>query len=271
MANWSSADNRYFVFLRVMLIVNFVGLFLAPVWVFAYLSDPRPTRYLGLRNAPPHFFIVGIIAMVAAVPMVEYLGFLNQNINFPDNVEGWMKTTEKQAQQQVRMLLKTGSVPDLLLNLIMIAGFAGVSEELFFRGVLQRLLIWGFKNVWAGIVLAAFVFSALHLQFYGFFPRFLLGVLLGAIYWYSGSIWPAIVAHFFYDAILIVLAYFNPQMLAEEQAPLFPAAPMGVMAALSALVTAASVFYMYKKSKADKRRFMQERSLNEPQSFTFEQ
>jgi membrane protease YdiL (CAAX protease family) len=251
MANWDSADSRYALFLRIMLVVQFAGLFLVPVLVFAYLSDPRPAQYLGLRPTAPLFFIAGILVMVVSIPLVEYLGALNQKIRFPAGMEGWMKSAEKEAQQQIGLLLKQRSVSNLLLNIIMIAGFAGIGEELFFRGVLQRLFIWGFKNVWVGILLSAFLFSALHMQFYGFFPRFLLGILLGVLYWYSGSIWPAIAAHFFYDALLIVLAYFNPQMITEEQSSLIAPSLQGAFAVLSAVLTAALVWYMRKNSRTD--------------------
>lgn len=267
---WTGTDPRYAGFLRVMLAVQFVGLFVVPVLVFAYLSDPAPARYLGLRPASLSFFIAGILLLVAAIPLVEYLGFLNQKVAFPRSVEGWMKSTEREAQQQIGMLLRGKSLSNLVLNIIMIAGFAGIGEELFFRGVVQRLAIWGFKNVWVGIVVTAFLFSALHLQFYGFFPRLLLGIFLGAIYWYSGSLWPAILAHFFYDALLITLAYFNPSMISEKQTSIIPSSSMIVMALLSVALSAGLLFYMRKKSTASLERFQQERDLDEPQSFTFE-
>ena len=270
-SKWNATDPRYGAFLRLMLTVQFVGLFVVPVLVFAYLSDPRPARYLGLRKTTPLFFGLGILAMVAAIPLVEYLGFLNQKIAFPSGIEGWMKRTEQEAQQQIGLLLKGRSVSQLLLNIFMIAGFAGIGEELFFRGVLQRLAIWAFKNVWIGIIVTAFLFSALHLQFYGFFPRFLLGILLGAIYWYSGSLWPAMLAHFFYDALLITLAYFNPSMIAEQQTSIIPTSSMAVLAIVSLAATTGLVLFMRKLSTSSEAGFQQERSLDAPQSFTFDQ
>jgi uncharacterized protein len=137
--------------------------------------------------------------------------------------------------------------------------------------VLQRLFIWGFKNVWVGIILAAFLFSALHLQFYGFFPRFVLGLLLGAIYWYSGSLWPAIAAHFIYDATLIVMAYFDPSMISEEQTSIIPSSAMMVSGVLSAVVTAGLLWYMRRKSTANAVAFQRERKLDDAPPLTFEQ
>ena len=116
-----------------------------------------------------------------------------------------MKASEESAAKQIEFMLKRNTVQDLLLNLVLVAVFAGVGEELFFRGVLQRLFIKLFKNPWAGILVTAFIFSAIHFQFYGFIPRFILGILLGLIYWYSGSLWPAIIAHFAYDAFAVIM------------------------------------------------------------------
>jgi membrane protease YdiL (CAAX protease family) len=92
---------------------------------------------------------------------------------------------------------------------------AGVGEELLFRGLIQRILVRKYGR-WTGIVIAAILFSAMHMQFYGFFPRFLLGVVLGILFAYSGSLWVAILAHFFYDAMLITAAYVNPDLLEAE-------------------------------------------------------
>ena len=154
--------------------------------------------------------------MIIAIPLVNFLGELNNLVHFPKAVEGWMKRSEAEAAKTVQALLSKHTIKDLILNLICIAGLAAVGEELLFRGMIQRLLIKMFRTPWPGIIITAFLFSAMHMQFYGFLPRFLLGILLGAIYWYSGSLWTVILAHFVYDGLLIVLVYFNPAMLNDK-------------------------------------------------------
>jgi membrane protease YdiL (CAAX protease family) len=155
--------------------------------------------------------------MIVALPLVNWLGELNKNVQFPNGLEDWMKSSEEEAAKTVKALLSKQTIQDLVLNVICIAGLAAVGEELLFRGMVQRLLIKMFRTPWPGIIIAAFLFSAMHMQFYGFLPRFMLGILLGAIYWYSGSLWIAMLAHFVYDGVLIVLVYFNPEMLKDEQ------------------------------------------------------
>jgi membrane protease YdiL (CAAX protease family) len=132
------------------------------------------------------------------------------------------------------------------MNLLFVAVFAGVGEEFFFRGVLQRIFIRLLKNPVAGILVTAFVFSAIHFQFYGFIPRFILGVLLGMVYWYSGSLWPAILAHVVYDGFAVVAIYFNPS-LADQDVTL-PIGNQVIAGIISAIATGILVYLMKKKS-----------------------
>src|SRR5207248_7937312 len=158
-----------------------------------------PLQYIGLK--PPNkylFLILAIAIMIIAIPLVEYTGILNQQMTFGGTTQKWMKSMEEDAAKQIQFMLHKHTPSELILNLIFISLFAGIGEELFFRGILQRLFIRAFKNPWAGIIVTALIFSGFHLQFFGFVPRFLLGILLGLIYWYSGSLWAAIAAHFTY-------------------------------------------------------------------------
>jgi membrane protease YdiL (CAAX protease family) len=218
-SKWDFTKPGIINFIRGMQIVQFIGLFLVPSFVCARLFSTDSKKYLGLKKPSNNFyFIVAVVAMIVAIPLVNWLGELNKNFQFPEGMEDWMKSSEEEAANTVKALLSKHTIKDLLINIICIAGLAAVGEELLFRGVAQRLLIKMFRTPWPGIIIAAFLFSAMHMQFYGFLPRFALGILLGGVYWYSGSLWTAIIAHFVYDALLIVLVYFNPEMLNDDQA-----------------------------------------------------
>ena len=101
------------------------------------------------------------------------------------------------------------------------------------------------RNPWMGIILTAAIFSGIHFQFYGFLPRLFLGVVLGAIYWYSGSLWVAILAHFLYDAAVIVLVYFNPQMLVDADATLIKGQDLALL--LGGMVSLAVTFVIFQQ------------------------
>jgi membrane protease YdiL (CAAX protease family) len=203
-------------FLRGMQFVQFIGLFVLPAWICSQLFSYEPNRFLGFQ-APnlSQFWFSSSLIMIILLPFTQLVGELNQRIIFPGGMKEWMQSQEKSAEQTVKALLSAQSLNDLLLNLFFVAVLAGVGEELLFRGLIQRILVRKYGR-WTGIVIAAILFSAMHMQFYGFFPRFLLGVVLGILFAYSGSLWVAILAHFFYDAMLITAAYVNPDLLEAE-------------------------------------------------------
>ena len=214
---WDYSNPSLLSFLRGMLVIQFFALYIIPVFLFARFCDSKPMQYLGLTSSKSLYILLGVIALIVALPFVDWTGTINNGLIPETTALGkWMKATEESAAKQIGFMLKRNTVQDLFLNLVLVAVFAGVGEELFFRGVLQRLFIKLFKSPWAGILVTAFIFSAIHLQFYGFIPRFILGILLGLIYWYSGSLWPAIIAHFAYDAFAVIMIWFNPALADQE-------------------------------------------------------
>ena len=207
-SKWDNANPKMLTYVRGMLLLQFFGLFVIPTLLFAYFSDPKPLQYIGIKKPiKPVYWILGIASLIIAIPLVEYTGLLNRDVNF-GGAQKWMQSMEDEALKQIKFMLAKRTISELITNIIFISLFAGVGEELFFRGVLQRLFIKAFKNPWLGIIVTAFLFSALHIQFFGFIPRFLLGILLGAMYWYSGSLLTAIVAHFAYDAFFYNMGIF---------------------------------------------------------------
>ncbi len=234
-------------YIRGLQVAQFFGLFLVPSLLCAWLFSTNSRKYLGLNK--PHglsHWVIGIMVMILAIPFVQWLGEINQAIQFPSGMAKWMRAKEDSANKTVMALLTRRTPVDLVLNLVLIAGLAAVGEELLFRGVAQRLLIRLFKSPWPGIIVAAFIFSALHMQFYGFLPRFVLGILLGAVYWYSGSLWTAILAHFVYDALLIVMAYFNPTLVNAENT--VKMSSIALTAAFSFILVSLAVNWMIKHS-----------------------
>ena len=246
-SKWDYKSPTLLTVIRGMQIIQFVSLFLIPSFLCAWFFSTDSKKYLGLKKpSNMGYFLVAAGVLLLSLPLVSFLGELNRNVQFPSGIANWMKEQEAEAAKTIKALLSKHTIKDLILNIICIAGLAAVGEELLFRGVAQRLLIKLFKSPWAGIIISAFLFSAMHMQFYGFLPRFVLGILLGAIYWYSGSLWTAILAHFVYDAALIILVYFNPESLNDENSLNLSNIALG--AAISAALVVFLVIWMKKKS-----------------------
>jgi len=243
-SKWN-ANPKMIIFIRGMLILQFLGLFVIPSILF---SLPRPFDYLKLKQPiKPIYWILGIVSLIVAIPLVEYTGLLNRQINFGP-LQQWVQSMEDDAMEQIKFMLGKRNTSELVMNIIFISLFAGIGEELFFRGVLQRLFIKATKKPWAGIIITAFFFSAMHLQFFGFIPRFLMGILLGTVYWYSGSLIVTMAAHFFYDALIIVLAYFNPEMLENNEVAMFSGLSLIFTTLISAALVGLCIWFMKKNS-----------------------
>jgi len=192
-------------------VVQSIGLFIVPPFLLAWLFHGKIAEYLYLkRNATSTSIFLVAVLVVFALPLINFIGEWNTRMEFPEflaGMERWMKNAEENAAELTEAFLKVETTGGLLLNLVMIAVLPAIGEELLFRGVIQRIFTnWTRSHHW-GIWISAILFSALHIQFYGFVPRMLLGVLFGYLLVWSGSMWLPIVAHFFNNGFAVVAMY----------------------------------------------------------------
>ncbi len=197
-------------------------LFVIPAFVVAFLYEKNVLNFLGLnKSAVPVNYLIIFWVMIFSLPVVNVLAMFNQSIPFPESLAGIetkFKEMEDSAGLLTQKILSVDSVSLMLLNLFMIALLPAIGEELFFRGIFQKHLIEWTKNEHIGIFIAAFIFSAFHFQFLTFIPRLFLGILLGYMYIWSKSLWLPIVAHFFNNAIAVVVMFFaSKNKLAIDQ------------------------------------------------------
>ena len=186
-----------------------VGTFLLPPICCAWIwdADHKPFRLLQMdRGADWKLFLLAIGIMICAAPAINLLADWNSKVELPeclDSIEQRMKAYEQQAAQLTERFLQADNVWQLLLNIGLMALLPALAEELSFRGTLQQIL--GNKQIaiWA----TAIVFSAIHMQFYGFVPRMLMGAMFGYLFVWSGTLWIPIVMHFTNNG-LAVIAYY---------------------------------------------------------------
>jgi CAAX protease family protein len=192
--------------------------FFLPAFLYAVFSFRGNYFYfLGFKRAEKtSMYILGIGCMLLAFPLVFWLGELNQRIHMPASII----EMEKQAAKQMEAFLKIKGPADIVINVIIIALLPAICEEMFFRGAMQRVIIHLTRNAWLGIIITAALFSALHFQFQGFLPRMFLGVVLGALYWFSGSLWTSILAHFVTNAVQVIAASYATRYISEN--PVMP-------------------------------------------------
>ncbi|MFL5765913.1 MAG: CPBP family intramembrane glutamic endopeptidase [Bacteroidia bacterium] len=194
-------------------IVGVVILFIAPAFLFAGLWTKARIGYLGITTKPAlSTLLIASLGILAAFPLINWLAGMNEQMHLPASMHGieeWMKRSEEQAGKLTDVFTRGTSVGGLILNLFVVAFMAAFSEELFFRGILQKVLHECFKNKHVAVWLGAAFFSAFHMQFYGFIPRMLMGAYLGYLFLWSGSIWPGMMAHFVNNGIAVFIVWLT--------------------------------------------------------------
>ena len=161
-------------------------------------------RGLSLKQGLVAFFFA-----VAALPLISMLAEWNKGMELPSflaSVEEIMRQMEESALAMTEKFLNTSSFGMMIVNLLVMALLPAVCEEMMFRGWLQRVLS-NRLNYHVAIWVSAFIFSAIHFQFYGFVPRMIIGAALGYLYCYTGSLWASIIAHFTNNAAAVITAF----------------------------------------------------------------
>ena len=205
---WSNSTGGLLFMQGFQTIVLFGVTALVGVWITEDKLNPLKQMLLNKGLSLKHGLIALFFA-VAALPMISLLTEWNKGMELPSflaSMEEMMRQMEEAAKEVTDQFLNTSSVGMMFVNLFVIALLPAVGEEMMFRGWLQRVLGKS-VNYHTAIWVSAFVFSAIHFQFYGFIPRMLIGAALGYLYCYTGSLWASIVAHFTNNAVAVISAF----------------------------------------------------------------
>lgn len=209
--NWDMAQNLSptagtadgLTTIRIMQMFQTIGMFIFPAILVALLASKKPLSFLGFNQVNAKHMLLAIAMMVILIPGINLIASLNADIPVPE----WMVQMEKSAEELIKKLLITDKFSVFALNLFMVAVLPAIGEELFFRSVLQKYFIKLTNNNAAGIIISSLIFSAIHMQFLGFIPRFMLGVIFGYLYLWTGSIKVPILVHFVNNGLAVFLYY----------------------------------------------------------------
>ena len=204
--------------LKWVQLIQTAALFLLPPFLMAFLWTKQPLEWLKLKSETRGYGLWAIFLMLMALPAINLVGYFNQQMSLPaflEPLEQWMKTSEESAARLTEQFLNVSTYGGLIINILLMALLPAVAEELTFRGVLQRLIQTQTneainregKRVHLAIWCTAILFSAIHMQFYGFLPRMLMGALFGYALVWTGSLWIPILMHFTNNAMAVIL-YF---------------------------------------------------------------
>ncbi|WP_333818931.1 CPBP family intramembrane glutamic endopeptidase [Ohtaekwangia sp.] len=219
------------------------GLIVVPTIMLRKFRDPLTSLFS--KDIPVQ--AVALVILIVMVFMITNSFFIewNQHITLPPGIEKWAKATEEQLAELTKYLTQFDSSAQIIIALIVIAILPAIGEELVFRGILQKEFYRASNNIHVAIWVSAAIFSAIHLQFYGFVPRMLLGALFGYVYYWSGNLWIPILAHFVNNGFTVVAMYLYQKGTVEMDIESSKAAPWPAVAGCG-LVTVL-LLYIFKK------------------------
>lgn len=194
--------------LRWATVLQDLFIFIMPVAMTALIAARNPLRFTGVDRWPCSRAVIWTMAVVVlAIPAMNVIVQWNASLTLPESmsrIEQVLRASEQAANGMVMMLMSGTSVLDLILSILIMGCLTGIAEELFFRGMLQKLLHVQLRNAHIAIWATAVIFSAVHLQFFGFVPRMLIGAFLGYLAWLSGSLWLPAMAHALNNSLVVI-------------------------------------------------------------------
>jgi uncharacterized protein len=239
--------------LKYLQIVQSIGLFIMPPLLAGYFFEKNSFRYLGLNKQPGgKIFITALLLMFFSIPFLNWMVSINESMKLPSFLQGieqWMKDSEEQASKLTTAFLDVKSAGGFLVNILMIAILPAIGEELLFRGLLQKLFGEWFRNIHVAIFFTAFIFGAVHMQFYGLLPRMMLGVIFGYLFYWSGSLWVPIFAHFLNNASVVLISFLSNQGVIKTDYENFGNTDNLLLILGSVLISAILLIFIYRKQR----------------------
>jgi membrane protease YdiL (CAAX protease family) len=200
-------------FLKYILISQHISFFIVPSLLILSIMQPgSPKRLTDIKVPMINEIVLVIILTFCTLPVTGFAGQLNAGMHLPEwfsGLEQWMTAKEKGVNRIVEIIMSENNFGAMLLNLLMVAVLPAIGEELLFRGVFQKIFYALFKSGHLAIWVTAFIFSALHLQFFGFLPRFILGLIFGYLFYWSGTLWLPVISHFVNNSVSVIAAYLQ--------------------------------------------------------------
>ena len=217
-----------------------------PAWFATRFASEHPWRFLGVATRVSWRPFLGVVIVyLLALPAMNQIIAWNQAIHFPEwasSAEAALRRLEEANAGVVEEMMSIHTVWEMLVTVLVVGLLTGFSEELFFRGGLQNIFMRSHVKAWVAVWVTAFVFSAMHFQFFGFFPRVLMGAFFGYLLVWSGSLWPSVFAHALNNSVVVVATWLTADV-AEPGIDNFGVAQSGFPFAALASAIATGLFF----------------------------
>jgi len=196
----------------IMLSIQTVIIFGLPVLVCTKLDGDIRLDFKPLEQKRNLWLLlISLLAWIICIVPVNSLLDLNNSISFPERFaefESTLRNIHIKSNDFIKQFINQGGTFNFIILIIVFAVLPAIFEELFFRGYLQKVFFQYSQKKWLSIIVVAIVFSIFHFDFYAFFPRVFLGVLLGVTFFAARSLWLPIVLHFIHNFTTLIYNRF---------------------------------------------------------------
>lgn len=176
-------------------------LFTAVIVTAAVLTRLNPIQWLGL--AWKRWPLVFLIAPMSVISMWVLFAGLYE-LGYMDLMD---RLGVEKVQETITIFQKEKDVLVLVLMAIAAAVVAPVCEEIVFRGYLYPVAK-KFAGPWMAALCTALIFSAAHGSFSALLPLFVFGLVLVALYEFTGSIWAPMAVHFLFNGATVAVQLY---------------------------------------------------------------
>ena len=249
---FAAVGEKNILFLKYILISQQISFFIVPaIIILNKLKQGHQTVLRDMKIPQINEIVLVVVLAFCIFPITGFTGELNATMHLPDwlsGVEQWMTKKEESAARLLDSIMTQDTFLVVILNVMMIAVLPAIGEEMIFRGVFQKILSDLFRSGHLAIWITAFLFSAFHFQFFGFVPRFILGLVFGYLFFWSGTLWLPIISHFINNAVPVIGAciYGWDKVNVLSDIPLWK---QMVVLPLPVLISAVILLYFRNKSK----------------------
>lgn len=244
--------------LRLSIVLQDVIIFILPAVMTALLIARRPWGFIKVDKTPGVISsAMVLLTILTAIPAMNMLVKWNEGLHLPESMaalENFLRDAEASAGATISMLLGEVGIADMLISLLLIGILTGIAEEVFFRGALQSILRCLFRNHHLAIWTTAFVFSAIHMQFFGFFPRLLMGAFFGYLVWWSGSLWLSVIAHAVNNSLVVLSMWLikTGRMSTDINSVGTTGTPVSIALVVGSIILTALLIYLLHRSRSFK-------------------